>query len=251
MVSYTRDISERKRMVAELRERNEELEAFAHTVSHDLLSPVAVVEGYARAALEADAEGRPEAERECLEGIARGAQRMSDLINSLLQYAQAGHVDLARCDVDPEEVLMEVLVDLKEEAQRRGVGIEVATDLPRIAVDAVKLRQVLNNLISNALKHMGERRHREVVISAASDGPLATFCVRDNGIGMPAELHDRIFEPFRRFSLVDSQGLGIGLSTVKRAVTAWGGRVWVESKPGEGAAFYFTAPLAEQPGVSP
>jgi PAS domain S-box-containing protein len=251
MVSYTRDISERKRMVAELRERNEELEAFAHTVSHDLLSPVAVVEGYARAALEADTEGRPEAERECLEGIARGAQRMSDLINSLLQYAQAGHVDLARCDVDPEEVLMEVLVDLKEEAQRRGVGIEVATDLPRIAVDAVKLRQVLNNLISNALKHMGERRHREVVISATSDGPLATFCVRDNGIGMPAELHDRIFEPFRRFSLADSHGLGIGLSTVKRAVTAWGGRVWVESKPGEGAAFYFTAPLAEQPGVSP
>jgi len=73
----------------------------------------------------------------------------------------------------------------------------------------------------------------------------ATFCVRDNGIGIPPDLHDKIFEPFRHFSLAGSQGLGIGLSTVKRAVTAWGGKVWVESTPGKGAAFFFTVPLAE------
>ncbi|MEW6554226.1 MAG: PAS domain-containing sensor histidine kinase [Actinomycetota bacterium] len=245
MVSYTRDISERKKMDAELRERNEELEAFAHTISHDLLSPVAVVEGYAKAALEADAEGRPEAERECLEAIARGARRMSDLINSLLQYAQAGHMDIRESDVDPEEVLLEVLIDLKDEALRRGVGIEVATGLPRIAVDAVKLRQVLSNLISNALKHMGDNPRPEVAIGATVDGPFATFCVRDNGIGIPPELHERVFEPFKHFSLAGTQGLGIGLSTVRRAVTAWGGKVWVRSRPGEGAAFFFTAPLAE------
>ncbi len=245
MVAYTRDISERKRMDAELRDRNEELEAFAHTISHDLLSPVAVVEGYAKAALEADAEGRPEAERECLEAIARGARRMSDLINSLLQYAQAGHMDPKAYDVDPEEILLEVLMDLEEEVREKNARIETATDMPRIEVDDVKLRQVFNNLISNALKHMGDSPDPEVVISATVQGSSATFCVRDNGMGIPSELHERIFEPFRHFSLSGSQGLGIGLSTVKRAVKVWGGKVWVESQPGEGAAFFFTAPLAD------
>jgi PAS domain S-box-containing protein len=244
MVAYTRDISERKSMIAELRERNEELEAFAHTISHDLLSPVAVVEGYAKAALEADAEGRSEAERECLEAIARGARRMSDLINSLLQYAQAGHMDLNTCDVDPEEILLEVLMDLEEAAQEKNARIESAADMPRVEVNAVKLRQVFNNLISNALKHMGDNPDPEVVISAAVHGSSATFCVRDNGLGIPSELHEKVFEPFRHFSLAGSQGLGIGLSTVKRAVKVWGGKVWVESTPGGGAAFFFTAPLA-------
>jgi PAS domain S-box-containing protein len=244
MVAYTRDISERKRMDVELRERNEELEAFAHTISHDLLSPVAVVEGYAKAALEADAEGRPEAERECLEAIARGARRMSDLIDSLLQYAQAGHMDLKTCYVDPEEILLEVLMDLEEATREKNVRIESAADMPHIEVDAVKLRQVFNNLISNALKHMGDNPDPEVVISATVQGSSATFCVRDNGLGIPSELHEKVFEPFRHFSLAGSQGLGIGLSTVKRSVKVWGGKVWVESTPGEGAAFFFTAPLA-------
>ncbi len=245
VISYERDISERRKMEKELQERNEELEAFAHTISHDLLSPVAVVEGYAKAALEADAEGRPEAERECLEAIARGARRMSDLINSLLQYAQAGHMDPKACGIDPEEILLEVLMDLEDEAREKNARVKMATDMPRIEVDDVKLRQVFNNLIANALKHMGDSPDPEVVISATVQYSSATFCVRDNGIGIPSELHEKIFEPFRHFSLSGSQGLGIGLSTVKRAAKVWGGKVWVESKPGEGAAFFFTAPLAD------
>jgi PAS domain S-box-containing protein len=245
MVSFTRDISERKRIDRELRDRNEELEAFAHTISHDLLTPVAIVEGYAKAALEADAEGRAEAERECLEAIAKGARRMSDLINSLLQFAQAGHVDIESFGVDPEEVLMEVLMDLEEDIRKKKVRVELAADMPHIEVDAVKLRQVLGNLLSNAIKHMGDNSEPYVEVSASAQGGTATFCVRDNGIGIPSELHRKIFEPFRHFSLAGSPGLGIGLSTVKRAVKAWGGRAWVESSPGEGAAFFFTAPLAD------
>jgi PAS domain S-box-containing protein len=244
LVAFTRDITARKNMEKELRDRNEELEAFAHTISHDLLSPVAIVEGYAKAALEADAEGRTEAERECLEAIAGGARRMSDLINSLLQYAQAGHVDLESYGVDPEEVLMEVLMDLEEELVGREVRVEIAPDLPCIEVDSVKLRQVFSNLVANAVRHMGDTHQPSIEVSASKQGGTATFCVRDNGIGIPSELHRKIFEPFKRFSLATSQGLGIGLSTVNRAVRAWGGKAWVESKPGEGAAFFFTAPVA-------
>jgi PAS domain S-box-containing protein len=104
-VAFTRDITARKRMEKELRDRNDELEAFAYTISHDLLTPAAIVEGYAKAALEADSEGRPEAERECLESIMRGARRMSDLIDCLLQYAQAGHMETELELVEPRDIL--------------------------------------------------------------------------------------------------------------------------------------------------
>ena len=231
-------------MDRELRDRNEELEAFAHTISHDLLTPVAIVEGYAKAALEADAEGRTDAERECLEAIARGARRMSDLINSLLQFARAGHVDLEAYRVDPEEVLMEVLMDLEEDMRRKEVRVEVENDLPAVEVDSVKLRQVFSNLIGNAIKHMGDVPAPRIEVDAEAQGGTATFCVRDNGIGIPSELQKKIYEPFRHFSLSGSPGLGIGLSTVKRAVVSWGGSTWVESTPGQGATFFFTAPLA-------
>ncbi len=244
LVAYTRDITERKKMEMELRTRNEELEAFAHTISHDLLTPVAIVEGYAKAALEADAEGRTEAERECLEAIVRGARRMSELITSLLQYAQAGHTELEDLAVDAEEVLLEVLMDLEEEIQRKGASVKIGGRLPTVRAEAVKLRQVFSNLIGNALKHMGEVDGPVVEVGAAEQGDMAIFQVRDNGVGIPPALQEQIFEPFKHFSMDGTPGLGIGLSTVKRAVRSWGGKIWVESSPGEGAAFFFTVPLA-------
>ncbi len=244
VVSF-RDITERKRMEKELRDRNEELEAFAHTISHDLLTPVAIVEGYAKAALEAGAEGRADAERECLEAIARGARRMNDLIGSLLQYAQAGHMDMETYRADTEEVLMEVLMDLDGEIKQKGVWVEVVSELPSIEADGVKLRQVFANLIGNAVRHMGDVPSPTIEVGAERESAMVKFRVRDNGIGIPAELQKKIYEPFRHFSLAESPGLGIGLATVRRAVTAWGGGTWVESTPGEGATFFFTAPLAE------
>jgi len=247
LVAFTREITERKLMEKELRNRNEELEAFAHTISHDLLSPVAIVEGYAKAALEADAEGRPEAERECLEAITRGARRMSDLINSLLQYAHAGHVDLDTYGIDAEEVLMEVLMDLEEEIRGREARIDLQEDLPCVKVDKVKLRQVFANLVSNALRHMGDGREPLVLVNAQHLGGNAVFCVRDNGIGIPLELQERIFEPFRHFSLSGSPGLGIGLSTVKRAVKAWGGEGVGGIQPRRRGGFLFHRPYRRLP----
>lgn len=245
-VAFTRDITERKTMERELQTRNEELEAFAHTISHDLQTPVAIVEGYAKAALEADAEGRTEAERECLESIIKGARRMSGLINSLLQYAQAGHLDMEEVRVEPEEVLLEVLTDLEPELQAKGLQVSVAEDLPVVLADPVKMRQVFYNLIGNAAKFASEDDKPRVEIGARREKDVVTFHVKDNGVGIPRSYHDRIFEPFKRFHDEGSRGLGIGLSTVKRAVEAWGGRVWVESDVGEGASFYFTVPAVEE-----
>jgi PAS domain S-box-containing protein len=244
MVAFSRDITERKRMETLLQRRNEELEAFAHTLSHDLQTPIAVVEGYARAALEADQEGRTEAERECLESIVSGARRMRQMVNSLLEYAKAGHLETEFHPVEPEEVLAEVLMDLEEGFTKKGISLSIHDDMPLVLVDPVRLRQVFSNLISNAMRHMGEVPSPRIEIGARQEKGTVTFYVRDNGRGIPLEVQPLIFQPFRRYSSHGSPGLGIGLSTVKRAVESWGGRVWVESEPGRGATFFFTAPLA-------
>jgi signal transduction histidine kinase len=110
-------------------------------------------------------------------------------------------------------------------------------------VDQFKLRQVFGNLVNNAVKYVaGTQRPRIDVGTRAGSGEVI-FYVRDNGPGLEPGALDEIFQPFKRFSTAGTPGLGIGLSTVKRAVEGWGGRLWVESEPGNGATFYFTAPV--------
>ena len=235
------DISDRKRIEEELYARNEELEAFAYTISHDLLTPAAVMEGYAKTVLEADAEGRTEAEKECLEGIIRGARRMCDLIESLLQYAQAGHLKMESENVDPNSVLKETLLDLGESIAEKGVGIEVDGVLPAVYLGSMKLHQVFLNLVKNAIQHTGDVRNSKIEIGVSQADKSVTFFVRDNGVGIPLEIQKKIFEPFKNFSGAGT-GLGIGMATVRRAVETWGGEILVDSVPGEGTTFFFTAP---------
>lgn len=251
LVAFTRDITERRRMERDLHARNEELEAFAHTISHDLLTPAAVVEGYAKTVLETGTEGRPDAERECLESIVRGASRMRNLIDSLLQYAQAGHLDMEAGYAKPGEVLREIVEDLKNEIIDRGAELIIAPDMPAIAVDSIKLHQVFSNLVGNALKHMGDAPRPRIEIGASEENGNVIFHIRDNGVGIPFEFQKMVFEPFKHFSISGAPGLGIGLATVKRAVKTWGGKVWVESKPGGGATFYFTATAVAASPSSP
>ena len=247
IVINLRDITERKAMEREMYDRNEELEAFAYTISHDLVTPAAVMEGYAKAALEADVKGRPEAERECLESIIKGARRMSRLIDSLLQYARAGRIESEIEMVDSNEALQEALASLQEPIEEKRVRVIIASDMPPLAVDSIKLYQVFFNLIENAIKHAGRTAKPEITIGVIEERNRILFFVKDNGPGIRPELHKKIFEPFKHFSITGSAGLGIGLSTVQRAVTAGGGRVWVESGEGRGSVFFFSGPAAAAP----
>jgi PAS domain S-box-containing protein len=237
-----RDISKRKIMERELCARNEELEAFAYTISHDLTTPVAVVESYAKTALEADARGRTEAERECLESIIQAAHRMTRLIDSLLQYARAGRIESQAEMVACDEVLSEVLMSLSELMSHKSVKVTVSSDMPTLPIDGTKLYQVFLNLIENAVKHGGNRPQLEIEVGARNEAGRAVFFVKDNGHGIPLNTRKAIFEPFKHFSVSGSTGLGIGLSTVERAVSSWGGAVWVESSEGRGSTFFFSGP---------
>ncbi|MDD3717571.1 MAG: PAS domain-containing sensor histidine kinase [Actinomycetota bacterium] len=242
IIINSRDISERRLMEEELLATNRELDSFASTVAHDLRTPLALIEGYAQLMR---AEGNTREENEAyLKSIIAAARRMDGLTESLLEYAQAGQAAGAAVTVEPLDVLSDILFEHSGEIEDRGIEVVLGESFPAIKVDHFKLRQVFTNLVNNAVKYLAGVTAPRIEVSSREDGDTAVFCVRDNGPGLDPEFKDEVFLPFKRFGSKSSPGLGIGLSTVKRAVEGWGGRVWVESEPGKGAAFFFTAPLA-------
>ena len=241
VIINSRDISERRLMEDELLASNRELDSFATTVAHDLRTPLSLIEGYAQLM---QAKNNSEEEKEAyLRSIISAARRMDELTESLLGYAQAGQPAGAVSPVEPLEVISDIILEHSSILESTGIDVILGEEFPTINVDTFKLRQVITNLVNNATKHLTDSPHPRIEIGSQTDGGLATFYVRDNGPGLEPELKDEVFLPFKRFSSSNSPGLGIGLSTVKRAVEGWGGRVWIESEPGKGATFYFTAPL--------
>jgi len=233
------EIAERIAIGEELIARNVELETFAHTISHDLRSTVAIIEGYAQVAL----EGREDLLQECLEKIVHLARRMDNFIGSLLSYSEAGRPEGNPMAVDAREVLGEIVMEREAELKARKVKVMIEEGLPIVRVDPLRLQQVFANLLDNALKYMGDNPAPVVECGADAREGAVVFYVRDNGIGIAKSEHRKIFEPFQRLSNEYHHGLGIGLSTVKRAVEGWGGEVWVESIPRKGSTFFFTVPI--------
>ncbi len=245
VVVNAREITERKRLENELVKSNEELRAFAHTLSHDLRSSLSIIEGFSDAALEASEENQRAEETDCLKHIIRGVQRAQGYIESVLQYAQSDHPEEEAFSADIEEVLLGVLMDYGEDIHDLGVEVENYIDVPPVMVNPIRLQQVFMNLIGNALKYLGNNRKPRIKVGAEKKGDTVTLYVSDNGVGISPEDQQEIFDPFKRFCIDGGFGLGIGLSTVKRAAEAWGGEVWVESEPGKGSTFFFTAPVAD------
>jgi len=181
---------------------------------------------------------------ECLGYVMEGVKRMDSFMSSLLAYARVGGLEAEGAVASAEEVLREVLLERGSEMEELGAEVEIGWPLPAVKADPVRLYQVFSNLVENALKYRAPSGTPRLTVACEARGDLAVFCVGDNGIGIPEEEHENIFQPFTRCCDHIHGGLGIGLATVKRAVEAWGGRVWVESAPEEGSSFYFTVPLA-------
>jgi signal transduction histidine kinase len=236
-----KEIAKRRRVEEELRLRNEELEEFSHTISHDLQNPLTIMRGYAEVAQQASTGGDPGLESESLEHIIQSTQKLSSLIESLLAYAQAGRPEGQIARVNPGEMIEDILAEYRENIREKNVTISVQESFPIILADPYKLRQVLSNLIGNAFKYLGDNPEPRIELGATEAEGWVTVYVRDNGVGIHYEEREAVFEPFKRSDTVDSPGQGIGLSIVKRAVEGWGGKVWVESAPGEGSTFSFSA----------
>lgn len=244
MCAIARDISERKRIEQELRRSNQDLQQFAYVASHDLREPLRMVTSYLRLLERRSGACLDEDGRTNIGFAIDGAQRMDALITDLLQFCR---VDSHGADieaVDATAALGRVLETLAPAIAEAGATVTFAP-LPRVMADPHQLAQVFQNLITNGLKYQAPNAHPAIHVSAEVDGGDATFAVRDNGIGIAPEFHHRIFVIFQRLHHGDDYaGTGIGLAVCTRIIERHGGRIWVESEPGQGSTFRFTLPLA-------
>jgi signal transduction histidine kinase len=229
----------RKRTAA-LEAANRELEAFSYSVSHDLRAPLRHVEGFTKLLAEDHGPQLPAEGQHYVERIVAGCRRMTSLIDALLLLSRVGRAPLQESPVDLDAATRAVFEELKPTMAARSV--EFATrDLPTVSADPVLVRQLLTNLIGNALKFTAPQAAARVEVGSESHDGRAVFYVRDNGVGFDPRYVDKLFKAFQRLHAHNEfEGTGIGLSIVKRIVEKHGGRVWAEASPGAGATFYFT-----------
>jgi PAS domain S-box-containing protein len=247
------DISERRQLeenleilhtdlaahAAELEFANIELDAFNYTVAHDLRRPLTVINGYCQVVKELCSD-KPEAQcGKFIQRIYEGSLRMNQTIDTLLKFASVTRVEMHQKTVDLSAMANAVATELKLAAPENRSTFRIATGITADG-DPDLLRVALDNLIDNAWKYAGSREEAVIEFDVTdADGKPACF-VRDNGPGFDMALADKLFLPFYRHSETDVDGHGIGLATVERIVRRHGGRIWAESKPGEGATFFFT-----------
>ncbi len=239
-----RELAEtRAALVEELEWRNRELEAFSGSVSHDLRGPLQIITGFVEELLEESDPPLDGPTRHGVERIAVAAERMRDLVDSLLRLARASRGELRRERFDLTDTAWQVIKEVSARTPQRQVDCTVEPGMVADG-DAALVRVVLENLVGNAFKYSGRTAAPTVRVGATPDG----FYVRDNGAGFPAGKQDELFRPFARLhSPAEFPGTGIGLTTAHRIVERHGGRIWAEGAPGRGATFWFTLPSAEQP----
>jgi len=251
IIAHIQDITERKRAgdelqrtLAELERSNQELERFAYVASHDLQEPLRMVASYTQLLAQRYGDRLDQDAHEFIGFAVDGAARMRRLINDLLEYSRVTTHGDNLAPVDAQSALGEALTNLRAAIQDTG-GAVTAEPLPRVMADPTQLTQVFQNLVGNALKFRGEAPPRVHITVTPREGAWL-FAVADNGIGIDPQYFDRIFVIFQRLHPSHRYpGTGIGLALCRRIVERHGGRLWVESAPGQGATFYFTLKRAE------
>jgi signal transduction histidine kinase len=223
-----------------LQRSNEDLLQFAYVASHDMKEPMRMISSYTTL-LQRRLGDHLDPEAETFMGfIVDGVKRMNTFIQDLLEYSQAGAgKDDQLADVEIEPVLRNVLANLKVTVAESRASVTWSNLPATVPYDAVRLTQVFQNLIGNALKYRGERPPI-VRVACQLQGDEYRFSVSDNGIGIAPEYVERIFGIFQRLHGKEFEGTGIGLAMVKRIIERYGGRIWVDSTPGEGSTFSFT-----------
>jgi PAS domain S-box-containing protein len=265
------DLTEKNRLANELRARgdqlelandrlrtiNAELEDFTYVVSHDLREPLRTLQTYGNMLAEEYSAQLGTDGFQYINHVIRASRRLGHLIDDLLNLSQVGRITKSAQAFDLIEAVATARQDLVDLIQRKEASVLTEGSLPRVAGDRQRITQLLTNLIANGLKY-NQSSGPSVVIAAASaadNSRAVVVSVRDNGIGIEPAFHDQIFGMFRRLHKPDEyEGTGAGLAICKRIVEAHGGRIWVESQPGQGATFFFTLPdvsTADLPAVPP
>lgn len=249
LVGISRDITERKlaeiereKLIKDLESRNAELERFTYTVSHDLKSPLVTIQGFL-GFLEKDAlSGDVDRIKHDSTRIKEATSKMQKLLAELLELSRIGRLMNPPEEVSFEEILQDALKIVEGQIHNRGVEIVIKGEFPKVYGDRVRIAEVMQNLLDNACKYMGDQPNPQIEIGHSLVNDERTFYVRDNGIGIEPEFHERIFGLFDKLDST-TEGSGVGLALVKRIVEVHGGRIRVESEgSGKGSTFLFTLP---------
>jgi len=235
------DLEQRIReRTAELESSNKELEAFSYSVSHDLRGPLTTLHGFADLLLEKYGSALGEQPRNYLHRINEAVTRMSCLIDDLLKLGKVNRQQLSLCDVGLRRLVEEVVHELEAETANRKIEWRIEA-LPVIQCDRGLMKQVLTNLISNAIKYSRTRDPAIIEVRGVFIEGESTVLVRDNGVGFDLTSAEKLFSPFQRFHRAEEfEGTGIGLATVQRIIEKHRGRIWAHSEPQKGSTFYFT-----------
>lgn len=230
----------RKRM-EEIRQKNEELENFAHTVSHDLKAPLISIQGFSSMLQKKKESGLDEKGRFYLERIQKNVERMDQLIHDLLRLSRIGRVKAVVEPVETKDVIEGIMGEIANLIKEKKVQMIIPDDLPVVYSNKTNVYQIFSNLINNAVKFIGDESDPKIELNCKKTGDYYEFGVKDNGVGIDKQFHQRIFGMFQR--LDDStEGTGVGLAIVKRLVELEGGVVRLESEVGKGTTFYVTIP---------
>jgi PAS domain S-box-containing protein len=252
IIGYFRNITKRKHAEMALQERtrqledaNKELESFSYSVSHDLRAPLRAIDGYARMILNQQGDKFDEDTQRKFDVIRNSAKTMGQLIDDLLALSRLGKEALSLSRLNVEELTGKVWEELKANNPDRSIDMRIG-HLPPGMGDWSLIKQVLVNILSNAMKFTRVREVPLIEVGGYEERTEVVYYVRDNGVGFDMQYHDNLFGVFKRLhSAAEYEGTGVGLAIVQRIINKHGGRVWAEGEAGKGATFYFTLPTPQ------
>ncbi|MFA4836114.1 MAG: PAS domain S-box protein [Dehalococcoidia bacterium] len=221
-------------------------------VSHELRTPLAIIKGYSTLILNYEERLNADEKRHYLSSIDKATDRLEELIDHLLDMSrmEAGTFRLEKSLVNFSELLQETVAEMRVRSPRHRITLKMPKRLPLVNIDPRRVRQILNNLVDNAVKY--SREETTVAVQARRKGSELLISVSDQGLGIPAEHLDKVFERMHRVEQGRGQfipGMGLGLSIAKRLAEVHGGKIWVESEVGKGSTFFFTLPLGGEGGT--
>jgi signal transduction histidine kinase len=225
---------------AELEAANKELESFAYSVSHDLRAPLRAIDGFTAVLSEGYAEKLDAQGQSYLLRVRGASQRMGHLIDDLLKLSRTARSEMNRTRMNLSDLARSIAIDLQETAPERKAVFTIASDL-EVTADMHLIRTVLENLLGNAWKFTQKRAETRIEVGSTTLDHHTVYFVRDNGTGFDMKYAAKLFEAFQRLhSIIEFEGTGVGLASVRRIIRRHGGRVWADAAEGHGATFYFT-----------